>query len=296
MSGRKWDKAQEMYLNGAMGYVILLTGVGISLIVYDDTRAGYVLQMLLTSACLFAMAMGAFAVVQMGRNPKLSVAALAVATLMCVAAPLHSLAGYFIPDIMFHRLYGLTFELLLDGFLLALWLGGLAFAAAPRPQGFAKVLQRGTILMLVLLGAVALGTKFFILDWQTWGYRTLFPQVLAFAGFAAMYVMHRLAATRQRKEPLEGVGALRLVCPRCSMEQTVATGTGCCAGCRAGFHVEVVEGRCGTCGYALRGLTSQQCPECVTALPPTGVPVVGATVAAEEPAAVLSDQAEGGRV
>jgi hypothetical protein len=55
---------------------------------------------------------------------------------------------------------------------------------------------------------------------------------------------------------------IRITCPRCLLEQTLASGRSRCARCKLRFHIEIEEPRCPKCNYLLHQLTRPVCPEC----------------------------------
>ena len=74
------------------------------------------------------------------------------------------------------------------------------------------------------------------------------------------------------RPPLDAGKKMALTCPRCGKAQEIALPNGACADCRLQIFVALDEGICGKCGYPLRGLTGDKCPEC-------GTPFVDETLA-----------------
>ncbi len=68
--------------------------------------------------------------------------------------------------------------------------------------------------------------------------------------------------------------SLKIVCPRCLLDQTVSNGHSRCGRCRLKFHIEIEEPRCPGCNYLLHRVTSAKCPECGRALSAEEVPVL----------------------
>jgi hypothetical protein len=67
---------------------------------------------------------------------------------------------------------------------------------------------------------------------------------------------------------------VNLECPRCSKPQELPLGRSVCTDCGMGIHIEIEDTKCLKCGYTLRGLTRQMCPECGTAFGmPTGTAI-----------------------
>ncbi len=55
---------------------------------------------------------------------------------------------------------------------------------------------------------------------------------------------------------------IKITCPRCTLEQTVASGHSRCVGCKLKFEINIEEPRCPQCDYLLHKLTEPVCPEC----------------------------------
>jgi hypothetical protein len=86
-------------------------------------------------------------------------------------------------------------------------------------------------------------------------------------GIVVHHVLYKLIDLPVDRRP-EGVSrVVALKCPRCAGDQEIPTGGGECRHCRLQIFIALDEGRCGECGYPLRGLTSERCPECGTKLP-----------------------------
>ena len=65
----------------------------------------------------------------------------------------------------------------------------------------------------------------------------------------------------QRGRILRGQPQVRLCCPHCGARQMVPAGESRCAQCGIEFEITVTEPRC-LCGYSLRDIASDRCPEC----------------------------------
>lgn len=66
--------------------------------------------------------------------------------------------------------------------------------------------------------------------------------------------------------PTDAHRTMGFTCPRCGLPQEMTLPAGQCSGCQLQLYVALNEGRCAQCGYALRGLTGDKCPECGTPL------------------------------
>lgn len=67
----------------------------------------------------------------------------------------------------------------------------------------------------------------------------------------------------QTAEQVETVDLeMTIICPRCRLQQVVASGPCICAQCKLRFKIEIEEPRCEKCGYLLYQLTENRCPEC----------------------------------
>ena len=79
-------------------------------------------------------------------------------------------------------------------------------------------------------------------------------------------ILHKLAGMPPPSETVARDVTMTIVCPRCSLSQTVAAGPSRCQRCRLKFTIEIEEPRCPKCGYLLFQLTEPRCPECGQAL------------------------------
>lgn len=90
-------------------------------------------------------------------------------------------------------------------------------------------------------------------------------------GLPILGKVHRIDKLEQTEStPL----SLKIVCPRCLLDQTVSNGHSRCGRCRLKFHIEIEEPRCPGCNYLLHQLTSAKCPECGRELSADEVPVM----------------------
>jgi hypothetical protein len=83
-------------------------------------------------------------------------------------------------------------------------------------------------------------------------------------GVICLPVLHKLVGMPPPSETVASDLELTLVCPRCSLSQSLKTGASRCANCRLRFVIEVEEPRCPKCRYLLYQLTEPRCPECGT--------------------------------
>lgn len=106
------------------------------------------------------------------------------------------------------------------------------------------------------------------------GFKNSPPEMLArFTGAAgivtacasiALVVLLRLNPARNT-QPVSGIDALSLVCPRCKKKFDARVGTSACPSCGLLFTIGVREPLCHVCQYPLLDLKSANCPECGTA-------------------------------
>ena len=65
----------------------------------------------------------------------------------------------------------------------------------------------------------------------------------------------------ERGRIMRGEPEIELHCPHCGTRQTVPAGESRCARCGMEFEISITEPRC-LCGYSLRDIASDRCPEC----------------------------------
>ena len=148
---------------------------------------------------------------------------------------------------------------------IALPLGGL-LSLTRFEQPFLRVLRITSITMvyvtagIICLGIVEadeiLGSDFF---------RVLGVAVILTAlGAVCLPVLHKVAGMPPPSETVASDVELSVICPRCTLSQSLKTGPSRCARCRLRFVIEVEEPRCPKCRYLLYQLTEPRCPECGT--------------------------------
>jgi len=89
--------------------------------------------------------------------------------------------------------------------------------------------------------------------------------ILSVAGLLGTPALRAAEIARRRETAESGLPLqiqVRLTCPRCGLEQAIATGGGACAGCGLSIKVEVSEPQCPACGYSMARLDVETCPEC----------------------------------
>lgn len=94
--------------------------------------------------------------------------------------------------------------------------------------------------------------------------------LMVFAAVALRLAQRVQTLDKQTRAETTGL-SLKVVCPRCLLEQTLPSGTSRCGRCRLKFTVEIEEPRCPECGYVLHMLTEPRCPECGSALAPAEI-------------------------
>jgi hypothetical protein len=88
--------------------------------------------------------------------------------------------------------------------------------------------------------------------------------ILSALAIVCLPVLHKVAGMPPPSETVASDVSIEIVCPRCSMRQSVHSGPSRCAQCRLKFTIEVEEPRCPKCRYLLYQLTEPRCPECGT--------------------------------
>ena len=86
--------------------------------------------------------------------------------------------------------------------------------------------------------------------------------IFASLGVVCLPVLYKIAGMKPPSETIAADVSLTVICPRCSLSQSLKAGESQCAGCRLKFVIEVEEPRCTKCGYLLYQLTEPRCPEC----------------------------------
>ncbi len=100
----------------------------------------------------------------------------------------------------------------------------------------------------------------FYASWLDIVVMALYVASMAFVLLASWHMAFRQG--KRHMPPLDSARAVKLTCPRCESAQEILTGHGECANCCLQISIALEEGVCRGCGYLLRGLTSEACPEC----------------------------------
>lgn len=98
---------------------------------------------------------------------------------------------------------------------------------------------------------------------------TVVPSLIAaIAGTIILTTVIRIAEKRAviNAETIPAKIQLKFTCPKCEYWQSLPTGPGSCANCKALLVIEIEEPRC-ECGYLLYQLISSNCPECGRQIP-----------------------------
>ena len=98
--------------------------------------------------------------------------------------------------------------------------------------------------------------------------------IVAGCGTLALLVLARMNRRVDAEPESYELSEVSLVCPRCRRKQSIPTGDSTCPSCGLRISIRVEEPRCANCDYLLRGLTSDRCPECGTAIGSLGT-IVG---------------------
>jgi hypothetical protein len=87
--------------------------------------------------------------------------------------------------------------------------------------------------------------------------------ILTSCGTVVTPILALIEKVRRKDEPaaMERRITVKLVCPRCGIEQTLRSGRDKCTGCGLSIGIDIEEPRC-HCGYLLYRLEGDVCPEC----------------------------------
>lgn len=144
---------------------------------------------------------------------------------------------------------------------------------------------------VAFLGVVGLTLIWSWPAWEHWEDQVLLATtmwVLAtglFIAIVALLMQREIKPTKIGRESIPDRIKLRLLCPNCNAEQTLATGRARCGVCRYVMMIEIEEPRC-ECGYLIYRLVGETCPECGRAVLKAGTTHEAAQVtpaAAETP-------------
>lgn len=94
--------------------------------------------------------------------------------------------------------------------------------------------------------------------------------IIAGCGSLALLVLARMNRKVDAEPESYELNEVSLVCPRCRKKQSLPTGDSTCPSCGLRISIRVEEPRCVKCDYLLRGLISDRCPECGTAIESLG--------------------------
>jgi hypothetical protein len=148
----------------------------------------------------------------------------------------------------------------------ALPLGGL-LALTRFEQPMLLVLRFGGIALVFLTALVICAGVLEWIDDEPYYFKFLgIMLILSALATVCLPVLHKVAGMPPPSETVASDVSIEIVCPRCSMKQSVHPGPSRCAQCRLKFAIEVEEPRCPKCRYLLYQLTEPRCPECGTAV------------------------------
>ena len=126
-------------------------------------------------------------------------------------------------------------------------------------EGWQRWLRWSASIGLVIFAIGVVGGE----DWQAVTRITLpFGSIVLFGsllGAGALQLVRRSSITFAKPED---VAALETTCPRCRSATRVPLGPSACGVCGLRFRLDVEEPRCLGCGYWLRAIQSDTCPEC----------------------------------
>lgn len=86
--------------------------------------------------------------------------------------------------------------------------------------------------------------------------------ILASSGMLLVPILLKFEGVNQEQPSGTQQLRLRLVCPRCGLDQIQPAGHSACVRCRLGFKIEIEEPLCEHCRYPLDYLEGENCPEC----------------------------------
>ena len=137
----------------------------------------------------------------------------------------------------------------------AVALPAMGLLALPRFSGVLVWLPRATIFTIFSFAVFIVVAMIFEPDDDIWGPAVGVLSILTALGAFAVPIMAKV----HKIDKLENVESttlqFKLTCPRCLLEQTLATGHSRCRQCRLKFNVEIEEPRCSKCNYLLHNLT-----------------------------------------
>lgn len=149
---------------------------------------------------------------------------------------------------------------------------GLMFIPILRPRGFRLQLTTAIALLtfygtLVLLMILPRQTPYLFLDLLSW--LRLPAAVVSLVTLPLVaYAGLRRRIPFAHQPPVDAGPDVALTCPRCGGAHRIPANGGQCPDCRLQIFIALAEGRCKSCGYALRSLTGEKCPECGTPFAP----------------------------
>jgi len=156
-----------------------------------------------------------------------------------------------------------------------------------------RIVQRWTIRLGAVLCALSV-----LLIWEAFPLGAVFSRVymvlliLTVAGAPATLVLRRIEIATLAQVAEAGLPSrirVALTCPRCDLQQEMASGGAVCKGCGLAITIKVAEPVCRACGYSLAGLTGSVCPECGDEIPADLARLAGQMRKAERSAETMFD-------
>ncbi|HZZ44715.1 MAG TPA: hypothetical protein VFE58_17395 [Tepidisphaeraceae bacterium] len=258
---------RRIFLYAVLGSLALSAAVGVAALLFGTSRNDRWILSMLSIALFSLLSLGAANAIE----HRTWIRAMHGTIALCIVGVCLFLVAIWLPDLPF---VNEDFFGKLNG-LIATWTIGLTVAgmlAITRfrpPLSLVRIFSIGAIFLL----AVVVTLDIFIEpDGDLWLRITGSTAIITALGAIGTPILYKVKGIKEPVEttPLE----LSIVCPRCLLAQSIASGDSRCAGCRLKFHLEIEEPRCPECNYLLYRLTTPRCPECGHALAAADVQAV----------------------
>ncbi len=138
----------------------------------------------------------------------------------------------------------------------------------PRLKGFRQIIQRATAISVMATlvsywAYLSSSNELYHMVWIVYGCLGLSAYVGIFVTSYYMAVYHEPLKTYVPVR--DAAERVKFECPRCMKMQALPLGRSACPDCGLVIQIEIEESPCVKCGYNLRGLPKNICPECGTA-------------------------------